>query len=289
MSWIDKAKTERPTTPPPKLSSTHINLRGHLLKAGLGEIADDLGYLATSAQVVLDKWITEDPAMEQLKKLIIELSEYDQSVLIFGETGTGKEMLARALHGDRLGKFVAINCAAMPSELLESELFGHVKGSFTGATSDKRGLLAEAEDGTMFLDEIGDMPVPMQAKLLRVIQERSIRPVGSTVTIPIKCRFVCATHRNIDQIELNNYTEVPFRADLYWRIAAFTVRITPLRLRTCDIIALIHGKYDTEGMLSDEEIDAIASLPLYGNCRELEARVNRLLLQKSFELKRVQS
>lgn len=189
----------------------------------------------------LNQFITDYPALKQVKEHIRLLAFTDDPVIIIGPTGTGKELLARALHGKRKGKFVDINCAGMPETLIESELFGHVKGAFTGAVCDKTGLLQAACDGTIFLDEIGELPLSVQAKLLRAIQEREIRPVGADLdksarAIKLTCRFIAATHRRIKQDMIPNGE---FREDLYWRLGMFTPQITGLKDRTGDIVPIV--------------------------------------------------
>lgn len=194
-----------------------------------------------TVNVYLNKFVTQDADMVRVKSHVKILSELQDSVLITGPTGTGKELLARALHGDRDGKFVDINCAGMPETLIESELFGHVKGAFTGAVSEKVGLLQAAFGGTVFLDEIGELPLTVQAKLLRAIQERHIRRVGADLStsekpIPLNCRFIAATHRDI---KASMIPAGQFREDLYWRLAVFTLETKPLRERTIDIEPIV--------------------------------------------------
>ena len=183
----------------------------------------------------LSRFITRSSSMMTMKDNVRKLAPLSDVVLIQGDSGTGKELIARALHGERKGKFIPVNCAGFPEQLIESELFGHAKGAFTGADKDKQGLLAEAKDGTLFLDEIGDLSFVLQAKLLRAIQENKIRRVGDNNEQPITCRFVCATHHKlVDLVKANK-----FRDDLYWRISTFTLEIRPLKSRPDDIEPII--------------------------------------------------
>ena len=178
--------------------------------------------------------ISRSPKMEEALARIKLVADSEASVFIHGESGTGKELLANATHlasRRRTKSFMAVNCGAIPEALLESELFGHVKGSFTGATRDHLGLFQAAEGGTIFLDEIGDMPIPLQVKLLRVIQERQVRPVGSTQTVAVDVRIISATHRNLDE-EMAKGT---FREDLYYRLNVVAIEVPPLRERREDI------------------------------------------------------
>ena len=174
-----------------------------------------------------DSWrakiISRSPAMEELLSRAHRIAMSDASVLIQGESGTGKELLAAAIHAaSKRAKrpFVAINCGAVPENLLESELFGHKKGAFTGAVADNEGLFVSADSGSLFLDEIGDMPVPLQVKLLRVLQEREIRPVGSTKSVAVDVRIISASHRDLTQA----IAEQKFREDLYYRLNVVTLR-----------------------------------------------------------------
>ena len=214
----------------------------------------------------LNKFITRNPEMIELKEDIRKLMHEDDPVLIIGESGTGKELIANALHNSKEGTFVAVNCAGMPEQLIESELFGHVKGAFTGADKDKKGLFEEAVDGTIFLDEIGELPFGVQAKLLRVIQERKVRKVGSNIETRISVRLVCATHKAIDKPDCNF-----FRRDLYYRISTFILRPTPLRDRPEDI-ELILKNLDTEKKLP---AIIIQNLDTTGNVRSLQYLVRR--------------
>jgi DNA-binding NtrC family response regulator len=221
------------------------------------------------------------PAMRDIFALIRKVAHGRSSVLITGESGTGKEVVARTLHyhGSRAEKpFIPINCSAIPEGLLESELFGHVKGAFTGANTSKRGLFEEANGGTLFLDEIGDMGQGLQSKLLRVLQDRVIRPVGGTEAIAVDVRIVAATNQEL-QAEIEKGS---FREDLYYRLNVIPIHISPLRERPEDIPALIDAfvKKHSEGRLrtmSDAAVQKLKSWPWKGNARELENVVERSL------------
>lgn len=182
--------------------------------------------------------IGHSPAIESLRQLVQAIAASSSTALVTGESGTGKELVAQALHmqGPRAsGPFVPINCGAIPRELIESELFGHRKGTFTGAVSDRMGRFELAHGGTLFLDEIGDLPMDMQVKLLRVLQERCILPVGASREVPIDVRVVAATHRNLEkEVEAGR-----FREDLYYRINVLPIATTPLRERVQDIVQLV--------------------------------------------------
>ncbi|WP_457754778.1 sigma-54-dependent transcriptional regulator [Thermovibrio ammonificans] len=221
-------------------------------------------------------------AVERLKETIKKIAPYDVNVLILGESGTGKEVVARAIHqlSPRKDKpFVAINCAALPPELLESELFGYKKGAFTGATSDKKGLIEKADGGTLFLDEIGDMPLPLQAKLLRFLETKKFIPLGSTEEKSVDVRIVSATNKDLkEEIKRGN-----FREDLYYRLATIVVELPPLRERREDIPILVEhfarefaSKYGKQvKRISSGFIEYLMSLPLEGNVRELRNIVER--------------
>ena len=225
--------------------------------------------------------ITRDPEMQKICRLIERVAPSDATVMLLGESGTGKEVLAQGLHeaSKRDGKFVAINCAAIPENLLETELFGHEKGAFTGATKTTVGESETAQGGTLFLDEIGDLPAALQAKLLRFLQERKIERVGGRQEIPVDVRVVCATHQNLeDQIKDNR-----FREDLYYRLAEIVVTIPPLRERTGDAVLLAHAflrrfaQEQRRGTLSfgDDTLRAIEQHAWPGNVRELLNAVKR--------------
>ena len=191
------------------------------------------------------------PVMVELFQRLARVAESDVSVLITGESGTGKEVAARAVH-DRSARreraFVAINCAAMPEALLESELFGHVKGAFTDARTSRAGLFAQADGGTLFLDEIGDMPLPLQPKLLRVLQERRYRPVGGDNELPVDVRVIAATNRDIDTA----VEERTFREDLYYRINVVRLEMPPLRARGADVLTLAQTFLERAATRSDK-------------------------------------
>ncbi len=233
------------------------------------------------AHVSNENWrsdiITRSPAMENLLKQARQIASSDVSVLIQGESGSGKELLARALHlaSDRADRpFVAINCGAIPENLLESELFGHAKGAFTGAVSAHQGLFKSAEKGTLFLDEIGDMPMSLQVKLLRALQERVIRPVGSTSSIAIDVRLISATHRNLmDEMQAQR-----FREDLYYRINVVNLALPSLAERREDISPLAHyflEKFAEKHRklirsFSPEALMCLVQAPWPGNIRQLQ-------------------
>lgn len=215
--------------------------------------------------------------MRTLKQLISRIAPGQSSVLIAGESGTGKEVVARAIHGlskRRAQSFIAINCAAIPEQLLESELFGYVKGAFTGASSQgKVGLLQAANGGTLFLDEIGDMPMMLQAKLLRVIESREVTPIGASKPMPLDIRIVSATNQNLQ----NYITQGKFREDLYYRLNVIPVNLVPLRERKNDIELLMHFflnlhsirmDYSYPGM-TQEVIEILNAYQWPGNVREL--------------------
>jgi sigma-54 specific flagellar transcriptional regulator A len=231
-----------------------------------------------------DRFVGVSAATQQVRELVARVSTTDTTVLIQGESGTGKEVVAQLVHdlSDRsTGPFIPINCGAIPGELLESELFGHEKGSFTGAVAARKGRFELAEGGTLFLDEIGDMPFAMQVKLLRVLQEKSYERVGGIKSIPCNVRIIAATHQNLEtKIEENL-----FRADLYYRLSIFPIEIPPLHERHGDIATLITAflkSSKTEGRGSLEFSDgALAQLEAYdwpGNVRELSNLIERLMV-----------
>ena len=226
----------------------------------------------------------DSPPMQKVYALLERLTQADVPVLIQGETGTGKELVARALHehGRRRGKrFVAVNCAAVPANLLESELFGHQKGAFTGAIADRPGQFVVADGGTLFLDEIGDMPHDMQAKLLRALQEGEVRPVGSNRTQKVDVRVVAASHKDLTAL----VREGRFRQDLYYRLNVVAIELPPLRQRGADLPLLIRAFLERlarqQGRpvpeLSERALAALVAHRWPGNVRELENELSRAL------------
>jgi len=223
--------------------------------------------------------IGESPPMKRLKALIVRIAASDAPVLLLGESGTGKELVARAVHRHSARKsnpFYAVDCAAISEGVLESELFGYEKGAFTGADRSALGLIRSADKGTLFFDEIGEIPVKMQAKLLRTLQEREVRPVGSTRSQAVDLRIVAATNRDLEQ----EVAQGLFRSDLYFRIAAIPIILPPLRERTSDISLLAKGilHRPDQGIAKRLSTEALKLLQTYhwpGNVRELENVLRR--------------
>ena len=224
--------------------------------------------------------IGSSAAMRQLFELMGRVAFRDTTVLLLGESGTGKELVARALHyssARREGRFVAVNCAAIPPALLESELFGHVKGAFTGADASREGRFQLASGGTLFLDEIGDMPLELQAKMLRALQERQVEPVGAAKPVAVDVRIIAATNRNLERlVELGE-----FRQDLYYRLNVVPLHLPPLRDRMEDIPLLVRHflkRFGEPGVaIEPEAIERLRSHRWPGNVRELENTVERAL------------
>jgi transcriptional regulator with PAS, ATPase and Fis domain len=229
--------------------------------------------------------VAESRAMQEVVSLIDRAARRDTAVLLVGESGTGKELLARALHRNSpraTGPFVALNCSAIPDTLLESELFGHRRGAFTDAREDQRGLFQAANHGTLFLDEVGDMAPALQAKLLRVLQEKEVQPLGASAPIPVDVRVVTATHRDLDAL----VRQERFRQDLLYRINVVEVWVPPLRDRLEDLGPLTQHLLDKLGArldllgctISPEAMTAFAEYPWPGNVRELENVIERALV-----------
>ncbi len=237
-----------------------------------------------------DELIGTSAAMKKVFDLIARVAETDVSVLISGESGTGKEMVAHAIHrksGRAQGPFVAINCAAVPEQLLESELFGHTKGAFTDARMARKGLFQQAHGGTLFLDEIGDLPLPLQPKLLRALQERKVRPVGGDVEVPIDVRIVSATNRDLEAA----VEERRFRDDLYFRINVVQIGLPSLRSRGGDVLLLAQHFIDSYAARQSKRVIGLApkaaerllaySFP--GNVRELQNCMERAVALTSYD------
>jgi two-component system response regulator AtoC len=234
-----------------------------------------------SAHPGFKELIGDSPSMRNVLSVIRRAAHVDASVLITGESGTGKEVVARTLHhhGRRAQKsFLPINCTAIPEGLLESELFGHVRGAFTGAIATKRGLFERADGGTLFLDEVGDMGAGLQAKLLRVLQDHEVRPVGSTQAVKVDVRIIAATNRNLDvEMEAGR-----FREDLYYRLNVIPIHLPPLRERPEDIPSLVDAflrrhSGDRPRRFSREAVSRLQAQSWRGNARELENVVERTL------------
>jgi two-component system response regulator PilR (NtrC family) len=224
------------------------------------------------------------PVMEQLREMIGRVARSQAPVHICGESGTGKELVARLIHDSgarREGAFVAVNCGAIPTELMESELFGHKRGSFTGAVADKQGLIQSAEGGTLFLDEVADLPLHMQVKLLRVVQEKTVRPVGEPREVSVDVRILSATHKNLADLVAQGL----FREDLFYRINVIELRVPALRERSADIgeiadaiLERLARRTGTQApQLSPEALLMLETYPYPGNVRELENVLERAL------------
>jgi len=247
----------------------------------------DLGSLRTIVENALrvrapdddsgSKLLGESSQMHELRELISRVAQSQAPVHISGESGTGKELVARMIHdsGPRAeGPFVPVNCGAIPAELVESEFFGHRKGAFTGAVNDKAGLVQCARDGTLFLDEIADLPLAMQVKLLRVIQEKKVRPVGASAEESVDVRILSATHKNLSQMVADG----EFREDLYYRVNVIELRVPALRERGDDILLLadhILQRLNASSSLDEEAREAMLGYAFPGNVRELENMLER--------------
>ncbi|MGH8719918.1 MAG: sigma 54-interacting transcriptional regulator [Burkholderiales bacterium] len=278
-------------TIPDAVGATRRGVFGYLTKpfeaeALLSEVRRALQVSAESKAEPDEAWrkeiITRSPAMESLLNEARLIAPNDVTVLISGETGTGKELLARAIH-EASGRhpFIAINCGAIPEQLLESELFGHVKGSFTGAVRDHRGLIQSAQGGTLFLDEIGEMPQALQVKLLRVLQDRTLRAIGSTQNIAIDVRIIAATNRDLEQ----DVRDHRFREDLYYRLNVVTFHLPALRDRREDIpllanhfLASLAAKYRREvNAFAPDAVERLIKLAWPGNVRQLCNAVEKMV------------
>ena len=243
------------------------------------------------SQFSFSEIVGKSDALQSVFRIVEKVAATNASVLIQGESGTGKELIARAIHhqSPRSGSpFLGVNCGALPSELLESELFGHVKGSFTGAHSDRTGLFRSAEDGTLFLDEIGEMPLPLQVKLLRALQEQEVRPVGSSESFSYDARIVAATNKDLEK----EVEEGRFREDLFYRLNVIEINIPPLRKRREDIPLLVRhfmakaaaGQDSARKSISEEAMVALANYRWPGNVRELQNAIERAFILSDDEI-----
>ena len=266
---------------PLSLAKTVIAVQNALRQRKLEQENRYLRERVESRQVL----IGDSATMRELKKQIGIAAPTNGRVLIFGENGTGKELVARSVHAQSLrskGAFVEVNCAAIPEELIESELFGHVKGAFTGAVSDKKGKFLAADGGTLFLDEVGDMSLKTQAKVLRVLQEQKFEPVGSTQSIGVDCRVIAATNKDLsEEIRAGN-----FREDLYFRLNVIPFQMPPLRERREDIpllaehfIASFCDEYGKKAKdVSSQALERLMGYAWPGNVRELKNVIERLVI-----------
>jgi len=242
------------------------------------------GPLDTDTSVFGPRLLGSSTAMQHLREMIARVARSQAPVHIFGESGTGKELVAKLIHESgprRDGPFVPVNCGAIPTELMESELFGHKRGSFTGAVSDKKGLIQSAEGGTLFLDEIADLPLHMQVKLLRVIQEKTVRVIGEQNEIGIDVRILSATHKNLAQL----VAEGKFREDLFYRVNVIELRVPSLRERPEDVPELAEAilrrlgrrMKTTPHLLGKDALSALEAYAFPGNVRELENILERAI------------
>ena len=239
-----------------------------LAPLGYGILRDTL----SDGELHLNKFITKDETTLKMKEDAAKIAPTEYEVLIVGPTGTGKEIIAKAMIAKRAGKLCAVNCAGFPEQLIESELFGHEKGSFTGAETTKTGLIQSAKGGVMFLDEVGELPLPAQAKLLRTIQEKTIRKVGSLRDEVIDCKFVFATHRDLRAM----VEKGTFRQDLFARISTLELSIEPLSMRECDIVpitASLKGGPEFIKAHGDDLTNGVLDFPL--NVRSIQQYVTR--------------
>jgi two-component system response regulator AtoC len=254
------------------------------LQARVAELEDRVARLAAIEEGARPL-IGQSAPMVKLKTMMAKVSGFSSTVLITGESGTGKELVARAIHTAgprREGSFVAINCGAIPETLLESELFGHVKGAFTDARTDKLGLFQEADEGTLFLDEVGELPLALQVGLLRVLQEGEIRPVGGTRSIHVDVRIIAATHRDLPK----DVSDGRFREDLLYRLNVLPIVVPPLRDRTGDIpmltehilVRIAQRMGLQAATLAPEALKILGAYPWPGNVRELENVLERAVV-----------
>lgn len=282
LELLDSEVTEFPGT----LGSLRIPVKYPQLSNALQQATVYRGQHETreQGQSQIRSLVGNSRAMKAVQQMIDQVSDSDANVLILGESGTGKEVVARNLHhysSRRSKPFVPVNCGAIPAELLESELFGHEKGSFTGAITARKGRFEMAEGGTLFLDEIGDMPLPMQVKLLRVLQERTYERIGSNKTMVANVRVLAATHRNLE----HHISDGRFREDLFYRLNVFPIEMPALRERPEDIPLLINElvtriEHENRGTvrLTPKAIASLCHYPWPGNVRELANVIERLVI-----------
>jgi two-component system response regulator PilR (NtrC family) len=265
-------------TKPFNIDEIRVILKNIREKITLQQKLRELQQYADSYQSIVGK----SEAIKRLFTMIEKIAPFDTNVLIIGESGTGKELVAKAIHNRSTREekpFVAINCASLPAELLESELFGYTKGSFTGAYASKRGLIDEANGGTLFLDEIGEMPLSLQSKLLRFLEDKKIRPLGSGHEIEVDVRVIAATNKALNDLSEKN----EFREDLYYRLSTFEIHLPSLRERKEDIpllidhfVKLLSKKFQRDIVTIDPAfIDYIMNQELRGNVRELKNIIER--------------
>ena len=260
-------------------------LRHHELRSEVKRLRAAVGQAEWSGDL-----IGASPAMMELRALLERVAKSDSTVLVTGESGTGKEVVARVLHNygkRRTGPFVALNCAAVPEPLLESELFGHTRGAFTDARHARPGLLADANRGTVFLDEIGDMPLAIQPKLLRALEERRVRPVGGAAEVPFDVRIIAATNRDLETA----VQEERFREDLYYRLNVLHIAVPPLRSRGADVLLLAQHFVNKLAQQSNTNVHGISpaaaqrllAYPWPGNVRELRNCIERAIALTRFD------
>ena len=252
-------------------------LERRVLRREVSALRQQLGEQLTSREL-----LGSSPAMQQVKEMLGRVAVNDTSVLIEGESGTGKELAAAAIHRGSprsRGPFIPVNCAAIPGDLLESEFFGHVRGAFSGAVADALGLFRSADGGTMFLDEVGELPLGLQTKLLRVLQDRKVRPVGSSKTFQVDVRLIAATNRRLDDAVRDGH----FRQDLFYRLNVVRIELPPLRERKSDLPSLVHHCLQRLNTRFGREVQGVApevmtafrAYDFPGNVRELENLIER--------------
>jgi transcriptional regulator with GAF, ATPase, and Fis domain len=268
---IDGVRVREAEIPP----GTLVRIGGSAFRVDLG---DEPAFIEVSSRSSFGELVGASVEMRRLYAILERIAHSDATVLVQGETGTGKDVVARALHAASpraAGPFVVADCGAIPEHLVESELFGHVRGAFTGATADRKGVFEEADGGTLFLDEIGEMPIALQPKLLRAIESRSIRRVGSSTSKTVDVRLIAATNRAL----AGSINQGTFREDLYYRLAVVELRLPPLRARRDDIAALATHFYRQfsrqDGSLPADFVASLAARGWPGNVRELKNYIER--------------